>query len=236
MKPSDSTRDADIFSEEFEQAPRISEDFIQKLNQSFIEFGTQATQNPVEDLEFDQILPPLHRLLSPVQWTSINVAQLIAKWLSSYKDKKFLDGGSGVGKLCILLRYLTDLEIHGVEQRTNLVKISQEIVATNDLHRITFEAKNIQDVCFADYDIIYLYNPFQEHVCYSDSLIIDKSIDLDKKYFHEYTAKIYEELKTVKKDSTLITFHGYGGKVPKSWTLKYNQFIEGGFLTMWIKD
>lgn len=236
MKPQDSKESVDILSEEFEQAPKIPAEFLEKLNQSFIKFGTQSSLSPVDDLEFDKILPPLHRFLSPVQWTSINVAQLIAKWISPYKNKKFLDGGSGVGKLCILLRYLTELEIHGVEQRQSLVKISQEIATTNGLTDLYFEAKNIQDVVFADYDIIYLYNPFQEHVCYSETLLIDKTIELDKKYFQEYTAKIFQELKVLKQGSVLITFHGYGGKVPKNWTLKYNQFIEGGFLSMWVKD
>lgn len=218
---------ADIFSESFERSPTISANLIERL---------QASEPPVDDLEFDQILPPLHRFLSPVQWTSIAVAQEIASWLRPYGNKKFLDAGSGVGKLCILLRFLTDLEIYGVEQRPNLVRISQEIVKVNDLHGLNFAAGNIQDTHFADYDIVYLYNPFQEHVCYSETLLIDKTIELDKKHFFEYTAKISTELKTLKKGSVLITFHGYGGKVPKSWTLKYNQFIDAGFLSMWIKD
>lgn len=246
MKPPNASPDNspatsdDIFSEDFKRAPKISEDFVQKLQKSFLELGIPPSPTSVEslidDLEFDQILPPLHRFLSSAQWTSINVAQLVAKWLSPYQNKKFLDAGSGVGKLCILLRYLTDLEIYGVEQRESLVKISQEIIQTNALHRITFEQRNIHEVKFADYDIIYLYNPFQEHVCYSETLIIDKTIELDRKFFLEYTAKIFEELKNLKKGSVLITFHGYGGKVPKTWTLKYNQFVEGGFLSMWVKD
>lgn len=216
----------DHLSENFERPPLLPSDFIQNLTSDL----------PLDNIEFDQVLPPLYRFLSSAQWTSIKVAQTLSAWLKPHGRKKFIDLGSGVGKLCVLLRILTDLEIYGVEQRQHLVDISRKIAAANDLDRILFSTGNLIELNWTDYDIFYLYNPFQEHVAFSDTFLIDKNIDLSRAHFNHYSAKVLEELKKVKDGSILITFHGYGGSIPKSWSMKHSQFVEGGFLSMWVKN
>ncbi|WP_374073491.1 methyltransferase domain-containing protein [Bdellovibrio bacteriovorus] len=216
----------DLLSEKFESPPILPLELIQHLKSGV----------PLDDNEFDQILPPLFRFLSPVHWTSIKVAQTLAEWLQPYKGKKFIDLGSGVGKLCILLRLLTDLEIYGVEQRRNLVAISDEIVSVNNLDRVKFSNGNLIDLNWADYDIYYLYNPFQEHVSALNAFLIDSNIKMSTDHYRQYIAKVSEELKKAKEGTVLITYHGYGGSTNKFWKLIHSQFIEGGFLCMWIKD
>lgn len=222
---SDTDLTKDLLSEEFDSLPLISPNMISKI-----------INNPdFTDLEFDSILPPLYRFLSPVQWTSLAVARKMAEWLVDYNDAKFIDIGSGTGKLGLLLRLLTNLEIYGIEQRTRLVQVSQEIVRANGFDRIHFKTQNLLDLNWADFDIYYLYNPFQEHVCRSDIFLIDESITLQKSLFSAYINKVYEELRAAPPGKVLITFHGYGGSVPKAWTLKHSEFIENGFLSMWVK-
>ncbi|GEM_PF-279678 len=215
----------DLLSEEFDSPPLISPNMISKI----------INDKDFTDLEFDSILPPLHRFLSPVQWTSLTVARKIAEWLADYKNKKFIDIGSGIGKLGLLLRILTDLEVYGIEQRSRLVQVAQKIVQVNSFDRIHFSTQNLLELNWADYDIYYLYNPFQEHVCHSDIFLIDDSIPLQKSLFSAYLNKVYEELRAAPPGKVLITFHGYGGSVPRAWTLKHSDFIENGFLSMWVK-
>ena len=215
-----------LLSQDFEESPIIAQDIVQRLQSNLF----------VSDPEFDLVFPPFYRFLSPVQWTSLNVTRAIAEWIRPHQNKKFVDVGSGVGKLCLALRFWIDLEIHGVEQRPHLVAISQEIAKVNELKNIHFSAQNLIEMNWSDFDIFYLYNPFQEHVSYTDHFLIDNKIELHQKYFQDYTARVYEELKKVKPGSMLITFHGYGGKIPKSWSLRCSQYIEGGFLSMWVKN
>jgi len=215
-----------LLSEKFESPPILPLNLVQHLKSGA----------SVDDNQFDQILPPLFRFLSPVHWTSIKVAQTLADWLQPYGNNKFMDLGSGVGKLCILLRLLTDLEIYGIEQRQNLVAISDEIVKANSLNRVVFSNGNLTDLSWADYDIFYLYNPFQEQVPAPDAILIDKNIEMSKKQYRQYIAKVSEELKMAKDGTVLITYHGYGGTINKWWRLTHSLFVEGGFLCMWIKD
>lgn len=218
MKPTD-------FSAEFETSPLISQELIQ-----LIKWDGKSV-----DSEFDKLLPPLYRSHSQVQWTSVPVARAVASWLQNFHGKRFIDIGSGVGKLCIALRFLSDLKIYGIEQRPHLVQVANEIIKTNNLQDITIWEKNLLDLNWQDYDIFYLFNPFQEHVALSPTAVIDNTIPFHRDHYLAYTAKVFEELQKMPRNKVLITFHGYGGKLPKSWALKCSHYIEGGFLSMWVK-
>lgn len=226
MKPTDFELAAKgALSGEFEKPPVITRELIQLIK----------SEPKSVDQEFDKLLPPLYRYHSQVQWTSIPVARAIAKWLQNFHGKKFIDIGSGVGKLCIVLRFLTDLKIYGVEQRPHLVNVAKEIIKTNNLPDITIWEKNLLNLDWQEFDIFYLFNPFQEHVAISPTAVIDNTIPFHRTHFMEYTAKVYEELQKMPPNKIFITFHGYGGKLPKSWALKYSQYVEGGFLSLWVK-
>lgn len=226
MKPTDFELAAKgVLSDEFEKPPVISLELIQ-----LIKSNTKSV-----DTEFDKILPPLYRYYSQIQWSSISVARTIAIWLKELQGKRFIDIGSGVGKLCIVLRFLTDLKIYGIEQRPHLVKIANEIIKTNSLKDITFTNQNLMDLNWQEYDVFYLFNPFQEHVSMSPAAVIDNTVSFHREHFTEYTKKVYEELQKMGRNKIFITYHGYGGKLPKSWILKYSQYIDGGFLSMWVQ-
>lgn len=212
-------------SAEFENAPIISRELIQLIK----------SNSRTVDSEFDKLLPPLYRYHSNVQWTSVLVAKAIATWLQNFHGKRFIDIGSGVGKLCIALRILTDLKIYGIEQRPHLVQVTNEIIKINNLQDITIQEKNLTNLNWQDFDIFYLFNPFQEHVSLSPTAVIDNTISFHRDHYLAYTAKVFEELQKMSPNKVLITFHGYGGKLPKSWALKSSQYIEGGFLSMWVK-
>src|SRR5258708_1961026 len=75
----------------------------------------------IEEKEFDQIFPPYYQSQSTIHWSPISVAQQISIWIKRLNRKSVVDIGCGAGKLCLLLRILTNYEIFGIEQRPNLV-------------------------------------------------------------------------------------------------------------------
>ena len=210
----------------FTKLPVLSKDLIERIRNGDL----------VSDREFDEIFPPYYRAASDVHWSSIEVARQIAFWLNEMPKFRFIDIGCGVGKLCLLLQLLTQQEIHGIEQRINLVRIAKEIIKTNSLTQISIVALNMVALDWSKYDVYYLYNPFQEHVVGSGPGVIEPNIDLNSKYFAHYTSEVFRQLSWAEPGKLLITYHGFGGRVPSSWKLIVSKHIEKGHLELWKKE
>ena len=205
------------------------------------------------DQLFDSLLPVRYRCVSNTQWTSAKVVEKIGILLESITPTDgtaddsaapssapltFIDIGSGVGKLCILLALRmmqTKMKFFGIEQRKNLVKISEKIRAANKLDNVHFAHRNMMELSWEKFDIYYLYNPFQEHVTQAGGSQIDHEIDFDRSFYTHYITEVYRQLSWADKGKRLITFHGYGEMVPDSWTLRASQIIEKGSLCLWEK-
>jgi SAM-dependent methyltransferase len=216
----------ETLSNTFSEPPTISSELIRKIQ----------ILDEIDDAEFDNIYPPRTRAISDIQWSSIKVAHEIADIIGRKSKLRFIDIGSGVGKLCTLLSFLTDLEIFGVEQRRDLFEISQTVAKRNNLDRIHFIHGNMLDLNWSDYDIFYLFNPFQEHICDdSDIGLIDKNIDLDRKHYVQYLSEVFRQMTWLAPGKKVITFHGYGGKMPPSMKLLDCRPIDNGYLCLWEK-
>lgn len=230
MKPNLASSASEILnnlSDEFESAPLISNDTIFKIQQ----------KTGPSDAEFDQIYPPRMRAISDIQWSSIPVAHFIAEMIGKDSNLRFVDIGSGIGKLCTLLAYLTKLEITGIEQRRNLFEISERIALENSLKRVRYICGNMLDLNWSDYDVFYLFNPFQEHISVPfGSTLIDTDIDLDPKYYNEYVGRVFDELTQLAPGKKVITFHGYGGDMPSSLKLITSRPAENGHICMWERE
>lgn len=188
------------------------------------------------DVEFDKIYPPRMAKMSNTQWSSLKVAHRIADMVGKNSKSRFIDIGSGIGKLCTLLHFLTDLEIFGIEQRKDLFEVSQAIAKANSLNRLHFIHGNMLDLNWEDYDIFYLYNPFQEHLCtYTDFALIDKNIELDRKYYVQYLDEVFRQMTWLAPGKKVITFHGYGGRMPPSMSFLNSCPVDNGELCLWEK-
>ncbi|MEK2645887.1 methyltransferase domain-containing protein [Bdellovibrio sp. BCCA] len=210
----------------FTAPPVLSENLIRRI----------LNGEKVRDQEFDTIFPPYYQVVSDIHWSSIEVARQIASWLNEKPKLRFIDIGCGVGKLCFLLQILTPHEIHGIEQRTNLVKIAQAIIKQNNLKQISIKSMNMIDLDWSEYDVYYLYNPFQEHQDGSRFCVIENNIDLDSKYFAHYTSEVFRQLAWAETGKMLITYHGFGGRIPPSWRMLTSKHIENGHLELWMKE
>lgn len=189
---------------------------------------------PVDDSIFDALLPQLYQSVSIVHWTPIKAIRQIAEFISTCdSNSKFLDIGSGCGKLCILLSLLTKMNIYGVEQRIELHKVAERIKKANAIKNVHFICGNMLELDWSKFDIYYLYNPFQEHVIDFENMRIDDRIAFDKKNYMYYTSEVYRQLCWARPGKKLITFHGYGGPIPSTWRLTQSRTIGYGHLSMW---
>lgn len=216
----------ELFPKNFSTKPVLDTKLIKRLR----------SEKAIEETEFDQIFPPYYQFQSPIHWSSITVARQISNWIKPLNRKSVVDIGCGVGKLCLLLRILTNYEIFGIEQRPNLVEIANKIIKVNSFKNISITQMNMLDLNWELHDIYYLYNPFQEHIADGDLCIIEKNLDFDTKNYAHYTSEVFRQLTWAKPGKVLITFHGYGGSVPSSWRMVASRHIENGDLTMWIKE
>ena len=217
----------DELSRDFADPPIIPEDLIQSIRE----------KKPLSEIDFDRIYPPRIRALSETHWSSMNVAQHIADMLKDQSQARFIDIGSGVGKLCTLLGILTDMKVYGLEQRQDLYKISRTVAEKNNLTNVHFIHGNMLDLSWSDYDIFYLYNPFQEHMyAQFDVGLVDNNIDLDRKYYVQYVSEVFRQLTWLEVGKKVITFHGYGGHMPLSMQLLDSRHVDNGELCLWEKQ
>lgn len=188
----------------------------------------------VDESVFDSLLPQLYQSASLVHWTPIQAIRQIAEFVSQGKsDLKFLDIGSGCGKLCIILSLLTKMDIYGVEQRVELYKVAEKIRKANSIKNVHFICGNMLEIDWSIFDVYYLYNPFQEQISNFEEMRIDDRIAFDKKNYINYTSEVYRQLCWAKPGKKLITFHGYGGPIPSTWRLTQSRTIGYGNLSMW---
>ena len=188
------------------------------------------------DFEFDEILPSRFREISDIHWTPIEVARKIAFVLRDQPRARFMDVGSGAGKLCLLLALMTDLNIYGIEQREELVKVSRKICDANAPGRINIIHGNMISLDWDQYDIFYFYNPFQEHMSGREDVdLIDYKINFNKKVYFKYVEIVFQQLELLRPKQKVITFHGYGGGQPPSLRLLESFKIGHGTLNIWEK-
>ena len=160
---------------------------------------------------------------------------MIARQVGSESSQSFIDIGSGVGKLCILLSFLTKMKIFGIEQRKSLHDVAQCIVKTNKIERVELNCGNMMDINWEKFDIFFLFNPFHEHKLSSNVFAIDQDINLDPELYKRYARFVEKRIQSLPAGKHLVTLEGFGGKVPKSWRLISSEPFDDDRLNHWRK-
>src|SRR5690606_37494272 len=119
---------------------------------------------------------------------------------------KVLDIGSGVGKFCVVGALTTKGDFYGVEYRKNLVKISQNIIAENNIHNVTILHANILDIPFSGYDAFYFFNAFYENLDIRDR--IDSKVHHSTTLYKQYRDHMFLELLNAPKATRIVTYSG----------------------------
>ena len=183
------------------------------------------------DDDFNQIYPAPIRQLAHEHWTPVEVAKTAADYLVPFPGAKVLDIGSGAGKFCLVGAASTEGKFTGVEQRQNLVELSNTLATSCKVNNTRFLQANITEIPFSSYDTFYFFNPFYEHI--SKGPKIDESIEFDPQYYSRYSDYVTRELSKKPPGTRLVTYWTCLWEVPRHFQRRDSAF--NGLLDFWEK-
>ena len=181
---------------------------------------------------FNSSLPEYLQGRSKRFFTPFHVAQTATEWLTEDGKKRVLDIGAGVGKFCVAAASCSDSQFYGIEYRTSLAKIANELIIKFGIANAVVQHGDIKEIDFTNFDAFYLYNPFFENIIPSLRLNneVELAVSLYAYYFH-YTEK---QLEKTNPGTRLVTYHGNNFEVPASFKkIKENK---DSTLKLWIKQ
>ncbi|HEX7601870.1 MAG TPA: methyltransferase domain-containing protein [Polyangiaceae bacterium] len=187
----------------------------------------------ISDAIFDLVFPRAVRIVSSVFWTPVSVALRAAELLVVDRGTRVLDVGSGAGKFCVVGALATGASFTGIEQRAHLVAIARE-AAQRLGARASFVHGRLASDSLQDIDAIYFFNPFAENAFPpEDHLDHTVELSLDRALFD---VELAERLLTGAKVGTrVVTYHGFGGDMPSTYTLQLTEKHRTDQLDLWVK-
>lgn len=184
------------------------------------------------DRKFNSLYPKPIQEVAEKHWTPLEVAKKAAKFLAISTDVKVLDIGSGAGKFCLTAAYHHPLTLfYGIEQRANLVKLSEELANFLELRNIYFICDNITNIDFDKYDHFYFYNSFYENI--QGTQKIDSSVPYSQELYNYYNRYLLKQLNKKCAGTRLVTYHSFGIEIPEGYEVVHTDYNE--YLKFWIK-
>ncbi|MDF3818748.1 methyltransferase [Leptospira sp. 96542] len=187
----------------------------------------------ITDLEFDSIFPEGIKNISPYQWTPVSVIQTISEYLKTEPVSAFLDLGSGPGKLAILLSLWHSFPIKGIEVRKNLFDFAEVIKEKLEIPNLEFFNRDFLHFDLSQFSHVYCFNPMYEQMTGKHS--IDDSLPKSSILYIQNLLRLKERFKDLKLGSKIITYHGFGGKMPDNFRLIKKIELESGDVEIWEK-
>jgi predicted RNA methylase len=189
---------------------------------------------PVHDRDFDALYPPGLRVRSERYWTPVEVARAAARLLTLRPRSRVLDVGSGIGKLCLVGALDTGACFVGIEHREHLVNAAQRAAARLQADNARFVHGAIDDVRWEDFDALYLYNPFAENVMDPPDAL-DQTVELSADRWARDVTAVEAALGRAPIGMRVVTYHGFGGRIPGGYELTVYEPIGSDALRLWIK-
>lgn len=187
----------------------------------------------ISDGVFDLVYPRAIRMVSSIFWTPVSVALRAAELLVVDCGTRVLDVGSGVGKFCVVGALATGASFTGIEQRGHLVDTARE-AAKRLGARATFIHGRLTNDSLQDIDALYFFNPFAENAFPpEDHLDHTVELSLDRALFDVELAE--RLLAGAKVGTRVVTYHGFGGDMPPTYTLQLTEKIRTDRLELWVK-
>jgi predicted RNA methylase len=168
------------------------------------------------DSAFDRFLPDELRNMSRHYWTPLVVAKRAAEWLDDLNLRTVVDIGSGAGKFCVAAALAGHCRFTGLEQRKRLVASARTLARLFDVDgRVEFVEGALGRVATPVADAYYLYNPFGEYLFGSKDHLngVDRR---DTRYAHDVAA-VQQLLHRARFGTCVLTYNGFGGRVPASY-------------------
>jgi hypothetical protein len=181
------------------------------------------------DYRFDRFFPERIRNLSARHWTPHLIAKEAAGFLADKPGTRILDIGSGIGKFCLVgAHHFPGNIFYGVEQRAELINLSNEAKLFFKLDNVHFIHKSFTELDLDQYDSFYFYNSFLENIDNTD--VIDDYHPSFKKYCY-YHNTLFNQLKKRRIGTRLVTLDTNVDQVPAEFQL----VKRSANLKMWLK-
>lgn len=170
------------------------------------------------DAVFDHHLPREMQRLSGTYFTPVAVAHRVACWLREHGTRTALDVGSGAGKLCVVAALSANVRWIGLEHRPPLVESARRLASRFALgSQVDFHVGALGEARIPAVDAYYLYNPFGENLYgYLDR--IDGQVELGRERYAKDIAHMEALLEEAAVGTLLVTYNGFGGRVPATFT------------------
>jgi SAM-dependent methyltransferase len=188
------------------------------------------------DDAFDRFLAPELREVSAQYWTPLRVVRQAATWLREIEVRSVVDIGSGAGKFCVAAALLARCRFIGIEKRAPLVDAARElaeIFAVDD--RVTFVHGELGVTTAPAGDAYYLFNPFGEYSFYSRRFAAPGVTFTPDTYARDVAAAT-ALLSGAPVGTFVVTYNGFGGKLPPSYEQIAVAARLPGTLRLWKKQ
>lgn len=187
------------------------------------------------DADFDRLFPSPIRDVSATYWTPIRVAVRVAEWLDEQGVRRVLDIGAGSGKFCVVAALAGRAEYVGFEQRHRLVAAARRLAKLFDVEdRVSFVKGTFGVTPLPEVDAYYLYNPFGENL-YADDGCLDREVELGVDRFRRDIAAVERLLVHAPVGTCLVTYNGFGGRVPDTYQAIHVNRELPSLLRLWRK-
>jgi hypothetical protein len=184
------------------------------------------------DEAFDSVYDANIRGLARRHGTPVRVAARAAKILRQAGANRILDVRSGVGKFCIVGALVTEAEFVGVERRRDLVDAARATAVRYRARRVTFVQADIEAFSFQGIDGIYLHDPFFEPGGHE----LDGTTERSRALHARFVSATREKLAALPSPVAVVTYNGFGGRLPAPYELIGDEPAESDNLELWIKE
>ena len=187
------------------------------------------------DRAFDRFLPDDLRGVSGHYWTPVAAAKRAAEWLNDLKIRTVVDIGSGAGKFCVVAALVGQCRVTGLEQRRSLVASARALVQLFELRdRVSFVHGALGAMATPSADAYYLYNPFGHYFFGPDHA--DPSVESSVTRQAQDVATVEALLRQAPIGTYVVTYNGFGGRGPATYTLIRVDDTLPNPLTLWRKE
>jgi SAM-dependent methyltransferase len=190
----------------------------------------------VLDADFDALLPESQRVFSYRFWTPVRVAARASSWLTEAGATRVLDVGAGVGKFCLVGGLSSSLRFVGLEQLPELVQTADQLAHAMGIDdQVCFVQTDALGVALPSFDALYFYNPFDESTLQEGDSSAARVESRDGRLARE-VAWAEQLLQGLPAGVLVVTYNGFGGRVPDSFDLQRAQAMGLCVLRLWRKS
>jgi predicted RNA methylase len=188
------------------------------------------------DRAFDRFLPEPLKLVASHYWTQLAVAKRAADWLDDLGVRTVVDIGSGAGKFCVAGALFGKCRFIGLEQYSSLVtsaRVLADLFNVND--RVSFVHGSLGAVPTPVGDAYYFFNPFGEYRFGANYPLKADTQFTNARYANDVAAA-EDLLRRVQVGTCVLTYNGFGGRIPATYELVRVDVGCPGVLRMWRKQ